>query len=61
MVFVSDICSVQLDLNAVKVGEAGLESAVEERRRLDVRDLSGFADAVFDGVLAHVLFAVERS
>ncbi len=36
----SDISTIQLELNAEKLREAGFEEAVDERRVLDVRDLS---------------------
>ncbi len=39
-VVVSDISPVQLEANARRVAEAGLEGAVVERRLLDVRDLT---------------------
>lgn len=39
-VVVSDISPAQLEANARRVGAAGLEGAVVERRLLDVRDLS---------------------
>lgn len=52
-VVVTDVSPVQLSLNERHVVEAGLESAVVERRLLDVRDRSGVADAAFDAVVAY--------
>lgn len=52
-VVVSDISPAQLEANARRVGEAGLEGAVVERRLLDVRDLSALSDETFDAVVAH--------
>jgi SAM-dependent methyltransferase len=52
-VVVTDISAVQLDLNRGKVQAAGHEQAVEQRRPLDVRDLSDFADGSFDCVVAY--------
>ena len=52
-VVVSDVSPVQLELNEAKVRAAGREAAVEERRLLDVRDLSVFGDGAFDGVVAY--------
>lgn len=52
-VVVTDISAVQLGLNHSKVQAAGCEQAVEQRRVLDVRDLSDFADGSFDAVVAY--------
>jgi SAM-dependent methyltransferase len=53
MVVVSDISSVQLELNRGRVAAAGCEHAVQDRFLLDVRDLSAFADGAFDCVVAY--------
>jgi SAM-dependent methyltransferase len=50
---VSDISPVQLELNRANVAAAGCEQAVEDRRLLDARDLSRYADGAFDGTLAY--------
>ncbi len=50
---VTDVSPVQLALNERHVTEAGWEAAVDERRLLDVRDLSSVADARFDAVVAY--------
>ena len=52
-VVVSDISPVQLEANARRLAEAGLEAAVVERRLLDVRDLTALPDAGFDAVVAY--------
>jgi SAM-dependent methyltransferase len=52
-VVVSDISPAQLEANARRVGEAGLEEAVIERRLLDVRDLAVIPDETFDAVVAY--------
>ncbi len=52
-VVVSDLSPVQLEANARRVAEAGLDEAVVERRLLDVRDLTALADASFDAVVAY--------
>ena len=52
-VVVSDISPVQLEANARRVTEAGLDDAVVERRLLDVRDLTALPDASFDAVVAY--------
>jgi SAM-dependent methyltransferase len=52
-IVVTDISPVQLGLNEEKVVEAGCDRSVEGRRLIDVRDLSVFADASFDAVLAY--------
>lgn len=51
-VVVSDISEVQLALNRTHVQEAGLESAVDDRLILDVRDTSRFGSGEFDAVVA---------
>ncbi len=48
----SDVSPVQLSQNARRVSEAGWEGAVEDRRILDVRDLSVLADGSFDATVA---------
>lgn len=48
----SDVSTVQLALNTEKVTEAGCEGAVEERRVLDVRNLSELPDGSFDATVA---------
>jgi hypothetical protein len=53
-----------MNLVRAKVREAGHELAVEERRLLDVRDLSVFADGVFDAVVAYggpISYAFEQA
>ena len=50
-VVVADISPRQLELNAEKVGAAGLEERVRERVLADVTDLSRFADASFDAAV----------
>lgn len=63
-VVVSDISAVQLALNRAKVVEADRERSVEDRLVLDVRDLTRFADASFDAVVAYggpVSYAFERA
>ena len=50
-VHVGDISPVQLRLNAERVGTAGPEDAVVARPRLDICDLSEFADDTFDAVV----------
>lgn len=60
----SDVSVVQLQLNARKVGEAGCEYAVEERRVLDVRDLSEIPDRSFDATIAFggpISYAFEKA
>ncbi len=50
---VGDISPKQLDLNRIKVGEAGVEEAVAERHVLDVVDLSRFSNEQFDAVVCY--------
>ena len=50
-VAVADISPRQLELNAEKVGEAGLEERVRERVLAVVADLSRFADGSFDSAV----------
>lgn len=60
----SDVSTVQLELNAQKLWEAGCESAVEERRILDVRDLSDVPDRSFDATVAFrgpISYAFEQA
>jgi ubiquinone/menaquinone biosynthesis C-methylase UbiE len=52
-VVVSDISPVQLELNRGKVAAAGYEQAVEDRRLVDIRDLSAFPGQAFDAVVAY--------
>ena len=52
-VVVTDVSSVQLELNATHVGQAQLEHAVIARTVADARDLSSFADDQFDAVVAY--------
>jgi len=64
IVVVSDISGVQLELNRARVAEAGCEHAVHDRRVLDIRDLSAFADGAFDCVLAYggpISYAFEEA
>jgi SAM-dependent methyltransferase len=51
-VVVTDISSVQLELNERHVREAGCEASVERRLQLDVRDVHQFGDGEFDAVVA---------
>jgi ubiquinone/menaquinone biosynthesis C-methylase UbiE len=63
-VVVSDVSTVQLRLNEVKVADAGRDHAVEDRLVLDVRDLSAFADDSFDAVVAYggpISYAFEQA
>lgn len=50
-VLVGDLSPVQLAEHARRAAEQGFEPAVEERRRLDVCDLSELASASFDAVV----------
>lgn len=52
-VVVTDISPVQLALNEEQIDRAGLTSAVEERRQLDVCNLGMLADGEFDAVVAY--------
>lgn len=63
-VVVTDVSSVQLELNARHVSEAGCEPAVESRALLDVCDVSCFDDGEFDAVLAYggpLSYAFDRA
>lgn len=63
-VLVSDVSSVQLELNAQKVQDAGFEASVEGRRILDVRDLSELPDGSFDATVAFggpISYAFDRA
>ncbi len=51
-ILVSDVSTVQLELNAKKVRDGGCEAAVEGRRILGVRDLSDLPDGSFDATVA---------
>lgn len=51
-VVVTDLSSVQLDLNEQYVTRAGFGAAVEGRHQADVCDLSDYGDAEFDAALA---------
>jgi SAM-dependent methyltransferase len=52
-VLVADISEVQLDLNRKYAVEHGFEAAVEDRRLLDVCDLSSLDDGSFDAVVCY--------
>lgn len=52
-VTVGDISPVQLELNQVKVAEAGCEAAVVSRDLLDIADLSAYGDGEFDAVVCY--------
>jgi len=52
-VVVGDISPVQLEANERRVAAAGWDSAVIERRLLDVRDLTALPDGAFDAVVAY--------
>lgn len=61
---VSDVSTVQLELNARKIREAGVEHAVEDRLALDVRDLTGIPEGEFDATIAYggpISYAFEGS
>lgn len=63
-VHVGDISPVQLRLNAVRVGTAGLEGAVVARTRIDICDLADFADDTFDAVVCFggpISYAMDRA
>jgi SAM-dependent methyltransferase len=63
-VVVGDISPVQLRLNRAKVDDAGCGQAVEDRRLLDIRDLSTFETGVFDAVVAYggpISYAFEQA
>ena len=63
-IVVSDVSTVQLELNAQKAREAGCESAVEEPRVLDVRHLSEVPDRSFDATVAFrgpISYAFEQA
>jgi ubiquinone/menaquinone biosynthesis C-methylase UbiE len=63
-VVVSDVSTVQLALNDVKVTDAGRDHAVEDRLVLDVRDLSRWGEDSFDAVVAYggpISYAFERA
>lgn len=51
-VTVSDISEVQLELNKQKAKELGFEHGIAEWRKLDMCDMSCFADNSFDAVVA---------
>jgi ubiquinone/menaquinone biosynthesis C-methylase UbiE len=51
-VTVSDVSSVQLDLNRLHVSDTPAEQAVESRELLDVCDTSRIPDDSFDAVVA---------
>jgi SAM-dependent methyltransferase len=50
---VSDISQVQLDLNKDRASDLGFSDSIEEWVRLDICDLSNFADCSFDAVVAY--------
>ncbi len=52
-IWVGDISTVQLELNRQYAAGLGFEKAVMERRRLDITDLSAYADSSFDNVVAY--------
>ncbi|MEV1006310.1 methyltransferase domain-containing protein [Streptomyces sp. NPDC049881] len=52
-VVVTDISTVQLQLNEDNVTAAGAEHAVESRHTLDIRDTSRFPDGSFDLILSY--------
>lgn len=52
-VVATDLSPVQLDLNAHHVAESGHAASVESRAVLDVCDVSRYADAEFDAVVAY--------
>ena len=59
-----DASRVQLELNERKVLEAGFESAVVERKLLDIVDLGAFASESFDAVVAYggpLSYVMERA
>lgn len=49
----TDVSPVQLDLNRLKVEEAGFSSAVEDHVVLDVVDMRSLADDAFDAVVCY--------
>ena len=51
-VTVTDISHVQLDLNKAKAKEHRFEYGIKEWRQLDMCDMSCFADASFDAIVA---------
>jgi 2-polyprenyl-3-methyl-5-hydroxy-6-metoxy-1,4-benzoquinol methylase len=59
-VVVSDVSTVQLNLNRATVAQAGHAGAILEYRLLDVRDLSAYQDGTFD-VRRRFLDALCRS
>lgn len=62
-VVVTDISSVQLDLNRTKLDEAGLEAGVEERLCLDIVDMTALDDGTFDAVVCYggpLSYAMDR-
>ena len=63
-VVVTDISPVQLVLNEEQVDRAGFAFAVEERRELDVCDLTDLSEGEFDAVVAYggpLSYAFERA
>ena len=63
-VVVTDLSAVQLDLNAGYVADAGHDGSVESRAVLDVCDVSRYADAEFDAVVAYggpLSYAFDRA
>lgn len=63
-VVVGDLSQVQLDLNAARLADAGLEAGVEDRVKIDICDLSHFPADSFDLVLAYggpVSYAFDRA
>jgi ubiquinone/menaquinone biosynthesis C-methylase UbiE len=63
-IVVTDLSTVQLELNRTKVDEAGVENAVERRMVADVTELSGFADEEFDATVCYggpLSYALDRA
>ncbi|MDQ1558455.1 MAG: hypothetical protein QOD32_1515 [Pyrinomonadaceae bacterium] len=63
-VTVGDLSAVQLELNRVRVEAAGHAGAVVARKVLDIVDLSEFAPATFDAVVAYggpLSYVLERA
>jgi ubiquinone/menaquinone biosynthesis C-methylase UbiE len=61
---VTDVSSVQLDLNRMHVAAAGLEERIEVSTEADVVDLAGFPDASFDAVVCYggpLSYALDRA
>jgi 2-polyprenyl-3-methyl-5-hydroxy-6-metoxy-1,4-benzoquinol methylase len=52
-IVVADISQVQLELNQKFAGELGFRQAILDWQQVDICDLSRFADAEFDSVIAY--------